>query len=33
MENVFEQLAQIMNRHLTNDPTDSCEADAGTLKF
>lgn len=31
MENVFFQLAQIMNKHLTNDPTDSCEADADVL--
>lgn len=31
MENVFFQLAQIMNRHLTNDPTDSSDADADVL--
>lgn len=31
MENVFFQLAQIMNKHLTNDPTDSSDADADVL--
>lgn len=31
MEDVFAQLARVMNKHLTNDPTDSCEADADVL--